>query len=357
VAASAAFADPVTCGEGTCDAVFLTAASGVIGFASLRAPVPGIVIVQVIPSTIENGELVTVAEPTLLGCTYDVDVAIARNLTSGSVATAGQVPLRDFVTHDDGSFDCVTPNGHSFALTAAFAGVGDVFASASRSQFATPWTHELSSESGVSRAATVQATITLDGAAMTSHVWPGTASLAGVAARSMVVNHTHPVGPPANGPLVVAPRGVLVTYGQGTAGDWSVDAMAFTQDGTQLKTFLGVFGTLDGQPVWGDAPSAVVDLAPDLSGGTAQATVVLYQPTSEGAVEVGEVAVTATWTGTGSAWRFSSKGASSPDGRFHSVTTGIHRDAAFTLVIDSGPTLAGSGFLEAWTTKQAPQPE
>jgi hypothetical protein len=354
--ASATFADPADCADGECDAVYLTAASGVLGGGNAKVPIDGIVLVDVYPSMVTDEGPFPVDEPTVSGCTTQVDVSLARNLALGRAETLGPVELNEFVMNQDGTIECSTPTGHFLDLSAVFTGVGVISTYAGHGTYSTPWVHEVTGQVQKTRLASVEATTVLDGAQVGS-VWPDSGLLIREAYRSLLVTHRVAVGPVVRGPLQVVKHAELVEIGSGFAGGWSVDAMVIrAPDGTG-KTYLGINGMLGDDFCFGDsepAPSQIV-LADDLSTGTAEGTVTVY--CGETGEEYGEVDVSATWTGDGDAWRFRNTGVfRSPEGSGTTRVTGIHRDATLTLVVD-GDSTAGEGFLEATAFKSTPKAE
>jgi hypothetical protein len=347
-AASAVLADPADCADGECDAVFLTAASGVLGAASAKVRISGILLVDVYPSTVVDGSLWPTAEPLFSGCTTEVDVAIAQRLTDGRVATHGLVQLNEFVTNDDGTFECSTPTGHWVDLGAVFTGVGTISSYSSNGTYSTPLVHEVSANSQLFRLATVDVTGALDGGALPP-AWPDSGSLMRDVSRSLVLEHPVAVGPVVR-ELHVVKNAATVSAASGQAGDWSVEAMVARDPDGASKTYLGV-GTMVGDLwCWGDGEPSLLELPTDLSGGTAAGSVTVY--CGETGEEYGQVSVQATWTGVGTpTWFRSTDVFRSPEGSGTAITTGVNRDATLTLVVDGVPLDEGTGFLLAQATK------
>jgi hypothetical protein len=356
VFAAATFGDPTACGEGrTCDALYLTAVSGVVRTGSERLPVPGLLLVQVIASTVSNGSLVPVGDIKMMACTTDVAVRLVANLGSGRADTFGRVPLRNFTGNADGTFTCDTPNGHWLELSAAWTGNGEMQKRASKSQQADPWMRQLQLSTEWSRPAAADAAVTLDDSSFSGAAAPDSAFMVSTASRSMVLDHGRQVGPAAQGPLVVRPGDVVVSSAQTEADGLWVEAVTFTRDGTTLKSSLVVFGTWADESVWSMGYAGTITIAPDVSGGGAAGTVALYREGTAGPERIGDASLSVTWIGVDKAWRFSAKGVgATPDGHGSYLTTGIHRDAAMDITLD-GESRAGSvGYLEAVTTKTPP---
>lgn len=345
--AMATFADPADCADGECDALYLTAATGVLGAAKNKISVPGVVLVEVAPSAVfEDGLLFPIGEPLLRACTTNVTVVV-RNLNAGHVSTPGAVPLGEFVEHEDGTFECAPSTGHVLDLDATLTGVGLVMTSISRGTFGNPWQHETNGAKQDVREATVSLTGTLDGAALGTAF---SANLMRTTSRNLVVVHRAAVGPAVRGPIRVAAHATLIKVASGWAGDWTVDAVVMRDPSGEGKAYLGVSGAVGDQYCWADLEPSSVELADDLSAGVATGSGPLY--CGEFGEEHGTVTVAATWVGVGDAWRFRRTGVfHDPEGSGTTRMAGIHRDAALTLAIDGETLPAGEGFLEALTIK------
>jgi hypothetical protein len=349
--AQVVFADPADCADGDCDAVFLTASSGVLGAASNRVVIDDTVLVEPMTVAVVDGELWPVEEPTDRWCTQDASIAIDRNLRSATVTTTGLVELGDLVW-EDSWIDCV-PNGHWLDLTASFTGTGETATNKVSGLDANPWLHGVYRGAEALRSASVTASLVLDG--QPGVLWPDSAMLARFANRLMAVHHEPGVGRPVARPLKVpASVDLEIHYATGVTDGWGVDLQVMEEDGV-VKTYLGVWSPTE--PIWGDGEADAWTVTDDLSTFTASGKVMLFRWTGEEPEPIGPAEVTATWTGTGDAWAFTSRSGapSSEGGANRSSVTGIHRDAELVLMVD-GDTAGGVGYLGHVAAKFVNQP-
>lgn len=339
--AQAVFADPADCDDGECEAIFLTAADAVLGAAGNRVVIDDIVIVEPMTVVVADGELWPVEDPTAEWCTQDVSVAIDRNLRSAAVTTNGMVELGDLVW-EDGWIDCV-PNGHWLDLTAVFTGTGETSKHKVSGQDGNPWLHGVYRSAEAVRPASVTASMVLDDDPAV--LWPASAVLARISTRLLAVYHEHRVGRPVARPVHV-PASVDIEnhYAEGVTDDWGVSLWVAEADGMEMA-FLSLWSQTE--PIWGDGEIDAYTVTDDLSSATATATITMYQLIDEEPEPIGTAEVTATWTGEGDAWAFTSKGTyqSREWGNGRESWTGIRRDASVVLVVDD-ETLDGVGFLE-----------
>jgi hypothetical protein len=346
--ASAWFADPEECAAGSCQAVFVSVMSGSLGFASGQTRYPGQVIVGVASAALVDGELTPTSDPAVIGCTDAADVTVSRDLARAGVDTHGPVQLSDLTD----SQDCAGPNGHYLTLSATWTGTGDVMSQTRRTQYATPWQHDLSSNVEASRAATVTGEVVLDGVG--SPAWASTGWLRRETSRDTTVLHSHAVGTTPRLPLPVTPHSVLSKLAVASVGDWTLDAQQWSQAGAVLKTNFAIVGMVDGAFVWSEQPiTSTVSIADDLSSATLTATL----PLSSDAGPIGVVSVTATVTGSGDAWRVFDHvvGGDSYTGHGEAVNNGAQRDASSSLTITGDVTFTGTGggFLAESVTKSS----
>jgi hypothetical protein len=346
--ASAWFADSEQCAGGSRQAAFVTAMSGSLGFAYDRVRYPGLVIVATASATVVDGELTPTSEPAVIGCTNDANVTISRDLARASVDTSGSLPLSDLT--ENGA--CAGPNGRYLTMGAHWTGAGDVTSSTRRTQYASPWQHELSSNVDASRPATVTGSVVIDGTARPA--WASTGWLWRETSRTTTVLHPQAVGTTPRLPLQVTPNSVVTKLAEANVGPWTLDAQQWSQAGTVLKTVVGISGRVGDTFVWSEEPiSSTVSVADDLS----QATVTATLPLCSDAGSVGIVSVSAALTGAGAAWSWFDHvvAGDSYSGHGEAVQSGAQRDASSSLVITGDLTFTntGGGFLAESVTKNS----
>lgn len=342
-------ADPVECAAGACTAVSVSAFSGSQGAASTKMHIDGFLMVQVYPATLVDGQLFVTGEALWRGCTMQVDVKVSQRLTDASVATNGTVAMNKFVGYDDGSFECSVPNGHMLNLKGLFTGTGVAQTSSGHGLYLTPWNVDSVSSSTAMRTADATVTGTVDSSALPG-AWPGSGMLIRNAYREVVVNHRVAVGSLSR-QLHFTQNASTLSDASGQAGDWSMDAMTVSDPSGNSKTFVTVSTLIGDQWCWGDSapPAAQLSLPTDLSGASATTTVELR--CGEFGDVYGTVTVAGTWTGVGTpSWFKYTEVNRDPMGSGTAVTRGQDRNATFSLVVNGGEPIEGSGYLVAQAT-------